>query len=58
MFNIFTFVRVAPATTDVHIILEVPATDKIHIEDRYGLAENKHAKHAKQSTDSHVNSYI
>ena len=23
----------------VHIILEVPATDKIHIEDRYGLAE-------------------
>ena len=39
MFNIFTFVRVAPATTDVHIILEVPATDKIHIEDRYGLAE-------------------
>ena len=39
MFNILTFVRVAPATTDVHIILEVPATDKIHIEDRYGLAE-------------------
>ena len=39
MFNILTFVQVAPATTDVHIILEVPATDKIHIEDRYGLAE-------------------
>ena len=39
MFNILTFVRVAPATTDVHIILEVPATDEIHIEDRYGLAE-------------------
>ena len=39
MFNILTFVRVAPATTDVHIILQVPATDKIHIEDRYGLAE-------------------
>ena len=39
MFNILTYVRVAPATTDVHIILEVPATDKIHIEDRYGLAE-------------------
>ena len=36
---ILTFVRVAPATTDVHIILEVPETDKIHIEDRYGLAE-------------------
>ena len=33
------YVRVAPATADVHIILEVPATDKIHFEDRYGLAE-------------------
>ena len=39
MFNILTYLRVAPATADVHIILEVPATDKIHIEDRYGLAE-------------------
>ena len=39
MFNILTYVRVAPATADVHIILEVLATDKIHIEDRYGLAE-------------------
>ena len=39
MFNILTYVRVAPATTDVHIILEVPATDKIHIEDRYGLTD-------------------
>ena len=39
MFNILTHVRVAPATLDIHIILEVPATDKIHIEDRYGLAE-------------------
>ena len=39
MFNIFTYVQVAPATADVHIISEVPATDKIHIEDRYGLAE-------------------
>ena len=39
MFNILTYVRVAPATAAVHIILGVPATDKIHIEDRYGLAE-------------------
>ena len=39
MFNILTYVRVAPATADAHIILEVPATDKIHIEDGYGLAE-------------------
>ena len=39
MFNILTFVRVARATTYVHIILEVPATGKIHIEDRCGLAE-------------------
>ena len=38
MFNILTYVWVAPATEDVHIILEVPATDKIHIVDRYGLA--------------------
>ena len=34
MFNTFTYVRVAPATADVYIISEVPATDKIHIEDR------------------------
>ena len=39
MINILTYIQVAPATADVHIILEVPATDKIHIEDRYGLAE-------------------
>ena len=41
MFKIFTYIRVPPATADVHIILEVPATDKIHIEDRYGLARAK-----------------
>ena len=39
MFNILTYVRVARATADVQIILEVSATDKIHIEDRHGLAE-------------------
>ena len=39
MFKILTYVWVAPATADVHIILEVPTTDKIHIEDRYSLAE-------------------
>ena len=39
MFNILTCVQVAPATADVHIILEVPATDKIHIEGRCSLAE-------------------
>ena len=38
MFNILTYVPVAPATADLQIILEVPATDEIHIEDRYGLA--------------------
>ena len=40
MVNIFTYVRVAAATADVHFILQVPATDhgNIHIEDRYGLA--------------------
>ena len=41
MFNILTYVRVAPATADVHIILQVPATDKIHIDTRYGLAWTK-----------------
>ena len=35
MFNTLIYVRVAPATADVHIILEVPETDKIHIEDRH-----------------------
>ena len=39
MFNILAYVWVASGTADVHIILEVPATDKIHIEDQYGLAE-------------------
>ena len=43
MFNILTYVQVAPATADVHFILQVPAaTDhdnvNIQIEDRYGLA--------------------
>ena len=38
MFNILTYVWVVPATAAVYIILEVPATDKIHIEDWYGLA--------------------
>ena len=41
MYNILTYVRVALATADVHIILEVLATDKIHIEDWYGLAWTK-----------------
>ena len=41
MFNILTYVQVAPATADVHIILQVPATNKIHIEGRYRLAWTK-----------------
>ena len=43
MFSILTYVRVAPATADVHFILQEPATDhdNIHIEDRYGLAKTK-----------------
>ena len=72
MFNILTYVRVAPATADVHIILEVPATDKNHIcptlYDKHVGSFTSPANHniedagdeayAKQSTDSHVNSYI
>ena len=57
MFNILTYALVAPATADVH----VPATDKIHIEDRYGFAELSQTMGyttRKQSTDSHVYSYI
>ena len=39
MSYILTYVRVALATTDVHSILEIPATDEIHMEDRnHGLA--------------------
>ena len=40
MSNILTYqVRVALATSDVHNILEIPATDEIHVEDRnHGLA--------------------
>ena len=36
--NILTNVRVALATTDVQSILEIPATDQMHMEDRnHGL---------------------
>ena len=60
MFNILTlYVRVAPATADVHFILQVPATDhdNNHIEDRYGLAKAikvkqwdiQQSQHAKQA---------
>ena len=40
MSNILTYqVRVALATSDVHNMLEIPATDEIHMEDRnHGLA--------------------
>ena len=40
MSNILTYqVRVALATSDVQITLEIPATDEIHMEDRnHGLA--------------------
>ena len=34
-----SYVRVALATLDVHSILDIPATDEIHMEDRnHGLA--------------------
>ena len=40
MSNILTYqVRVARATSEIHNILEIPATDEIHMEDRnHGLA--------------------
>ena len=43
MSNILTYqVRVALATSDVHNILEIPANDEIHMEDRnHGLAWTK-----------------
>ena len=34
MSNILTYVRVAPATSDVQSVLELLATDEIHLEDR------------------------
>ena len=40
--NILTYVRVSLATADVQSILEIPATDEIHMEDRnHGLACTK-----------------
>ena len=37
-----TYVRVALATSDVQSILDIPATDEIHMEDRnHGLAWTK-----------------
>ena len=42
MSNILTYVRAAPATSDVQSILEIPATDEIHTGDRnHGLAWTK-----------------
>ena len=42
MSNILTYVRVALATSEVQSILEIPATDEIHMEDRnHGLAGTK-----------------
>ena len=42
MSNILTYVRVALATSDVQSILEIPATDEIHMEDQnHGLAWTK-----------------
>jgi len=39
MSYILTYVQVPLATTDVNSILEIPATDEIHMEDRnHGLA--------------------
>ena len=42
MSYILTYVRVALATSDVQSILDIPATDEIHMEDRnHGLAWTK-----------------
>ena len=51
------------ATSDVQSILEIPATDEIHMEDRnHGLAWTKAGQwpiqHATQSTALRVKSYI
>ena len=48
-------VRVGLATSDVQSILDIPATDEIHI---LNQAEQWHIHHAKQSTDLRVDSYI
>jgi len=61
MSYILTCVQVALATTDVQSILEMPATDEIHMEDRnhHVLPELSQTmvyiiQHAKQSTDLHM----
>ena len=67
-----TYVRVALATLDVQNILEIPATDEIHMKDRNhglawtrpnnGLYNTQHAtrntQHATQSRALRVKSYI
>ena len=46
MSYILTYVRVALATSDVQSILEIPATDEIHLEDRTKLAcQQPHLNH-------------
>ena len=51
MSYILTYERVALATSDVQSILEIPATDEIHM-------EQWHIQHATQSTDLRIKSYI
>ena len=61
MSYILICVRVALATSDVQSILDIPATDEIHMDDRnHGLdqVEQYHIHHAEQSTDLRVHSYI
>ena len=46
-----TYVRVAPATAEVQIILEVAATDKIHMENgNHGLAWTTSGKYTTSKT--------
>ena len=57
-----SYVRVALATSDVHSILDIPATDEIHMEDRnHGLAWTKpnsdiyNTQHSQQTCALRVN---
>ena len=41
MSNILTYVRVAPANSDVQSILEIPVTDEIHMENTRTVGEEE-----------------
>ena len=60
MSYILTYVRVALATSDIQSILEIPATDEIHLEDRnQTCVQQLHLNHGvTKTTNGRINLYI